>query len=126
MYRLPLASTTVCRSSAHCRLSEMTFAASDRSYGLQCKLAKAPRYQEFPNSTNFLFGAHVHVDKLGIVEDNVDAGNELEPPLRRRNIRDFSRSTPVPSSTTIRTVLEELFTLDLLCRRLSHLLALHT
>ncbi|KAL4906966.1 hypothetical protein BDW74DRAFT_189987 [Aspergillus multicolor] len=46
------------------------------SYGLNGKLAKAPRYQEldgFDKEKNGLFPIHVHIDKLGFVWVNLDA-----------------------------------------------------
>lgn len=46
------------------------------SYGLDGKLAKAPRYQDiagFDKSKNGLFGIHVHVDRLGLIWINLDA-----------------------------------------------------
>ncbi|RDW86104.1 Rieske (2Fe-2S) protein [Aspergillus mulundensis] len=46
------------------------------SYGLNGKLAKAPRYQEldgFDKEKNSLFSIHVHIDKLGFVWVNLDA-----------------------------------------------------
>ncbi|KAF5644095.1 cytochrome P450 monooxygenase oxidoreductase [Fusarium sp. NRRL 52700] len=46
------------------------------SYGLDGKLAKAPKYQEVPGfdkSTNNLYPIHVHVDKLGFIWINMDA-----------------------------------------------------
>lgn len=45
------------------------------SYGLDGKLAKAPRYQDlegFDKSANGLFGVHVHVDRMGFVWINLD------------------------------------------------------
>ncbi|KAJ5531667.1 hypothetical protein N7527_005060 [Penicillium freii] len=46
------------------------------SYGLNGKLAKAPRYQEldgFDKEENGLFPIHVHIDKLGFIWINLDA-----------------------------------------------------
>lgn len=46
------------------------------SYGLNGKLAKAPRYQElegFEKEKNGLFPIHVHIDKLGFIWVNLDA-----------------------------------------------------
>ncbi|EXL91858.1 cytochrome P450 oxidoreductase [Fusarium odoratissimum NRRL 54006] len=46
------------------------------SYGLDGKLAKAPKYQEVPSfdkSTNNLYPIHVHIDKLGFIWVNMDA-----------------------------------------------------
>lgn len=46
------------------------------SYGLNGKLAKAPRYQElegFEKEKNGLFPVHVHIDKLGFIWVNLDA-----------------------------------------------------
>ncbi|KAL4816186.1 Rieske [2Fe-2S] iron-sulfur domain-containing protein [Aspergillus spinulosporus] len=46
------------------------------SYGLNGKLAKAPRYQEldgFDKEKNGLFPIHVHIDKLGFIWVNLDA-----------------------------------------------------
>ncbi|KAF5252534.1 hypothetical protein FANTH_2428 [Fusarium anthophilum] len=46
------------------------------SYGLDGKLAKAPKYQEVPTfdkSNNSLYPIHVHVDKLGFIWINMDA-----------------------------------------------------
>ncbi|KAH7214446.1 Rieske [2Fe-2S] iron-sulfur domain-containing protein [Fusarium oxysporum] len=46
------------------------------SYGLDGKLAKAPKYQEVPSfdkSTNNLYPIHVYIDKLGFIWVNMDA-----------------------------------------------------
>lgn len=46
------------------------------SYGLDGKLAKAPKYQDlegFDKSANSLFSAHVHIDRLGFIWVNLDA-----------------------------------------------------
>jgi hypothetical protein len=49
------------------------------SYGLDGKLAKAPKYQDidgFDKSTNGLFPVHVHIDKLGFIWVNLEASTE--------------------------------------------------
>lgn len=60
------------------------------SYGLDGKLAKAPKYQELPSfdkAANGLFSIHVHVDKLGFIWVNLDA--EATPTVSWHD--DFSK-----------------------------------
>ncbi|KAJ6069329.1 hypothetical protein N7499_011216 [Penicillium canescens] len=56
------------------------------SYGLDGKLAKAPKYQDidgFDKSTNGLFPVHVHIDKLGFIWVNLEAS--IEPTFSWEN-----------------------------------------
>ena len=52
------------------------------SYGLNGKLAKAPRFDEIPDfekDENGLFAVHVHVDQRGFVWVNLDASESPIP-----------------------------------------------
>lgn len=53
------------------------------SYGFDGHLAKAPKYQEIPafkKEENGLYRIHVHVDSLGFVYVNLDAGETPSVP----------------------------------------------
>ncbi|KAF5674677.1 cytochrome p450 oxidoreductase [Fusarium heterosporum] len=75
------------------------------SYGLDGKLAKAPKYQEVPSfdkTANDLFTIHVHVDKLGFVWINMESNStpsvtwsddfasvDTQPRLERFNMENY-------------------------------------
>lgn len=51
---------------------------TDWSYGLDGRLAKAPKYQVldgFNKAANSLFSVHVHIDRLGFIWINLDANS---------------------------------------------------
>lgn len=77
------ASILACKYHGQSRSSSPTRPKSDSiigwSYGLDGKLAKAPKYHDikgFERSENYLFGIHVHVDAAGFIWINLDAAPE--------------------------------------------------
>lgn len=60
----------------------MFYSSQGWSYGLNGKLAKAPRFDqvpEFDKDRNGLFAIHTHVDRRGFVWVNLDATNSDSP-----------------------------------------------